>query len=156
MKTKSNGRRPPMQDNPPMEEKLQWKIDQTIFCKCFKCRRPPIEDDLKILKVKYLSNRLLDHTEILNLDWDDQSKVFKSFKWRRSPMEDDLKILKMEYLINHLLDPTQISNLSLYGQTIMYKSFKWRQPPIEDDLNILKVEYLSNYCGLYGSWLVSP
>ena len=30
-------------------------------------REPPIEDDLKILKVEYLSNHLLDHTQILNL-----------------------------------------------------------------------------------------
>ena len=86
--------------------------------------------------MEYLSNRLLDHTQILNLHWVDQSKVFKYFKWRRPPMEDDLKILKMEYLINRLLDPTQISNLSLYGQTIMYKSFKWRRPTIEDDLQM--------------------
>ena len=31
-----------------------------------------MEDDLKILKVEYLSNRLLDHTQILNLSLDDQ------------------------------------------------------------------------------------
>ena len=74
-----------------------------------------MEDDLKISKVKYLGNRLLGHTPILNLDLCDQSKVFKHFKWRRPPMEDDLKILKEEYLSNHLLDPTQISNSSLYN-----------------------------------------
>ena len=79
-----------------------------------------MEDNPKILKVEYLSNSLWDHTQILNLDWVDQSKVFKYFKWSRPPMEDDLKILKVEYLINHLLDPTQISNVSLYDQTIMY------------------------------------
>ena len=39
-----------------------------------------MEDDLKILKVEYLSNPLLDHTQILNLDVGDQSKVFKYFK----------------------------------------------------------------------------
>ena len=38
-----------------------------------------MEDDLKILKVEYLSNRLLDHTQILNLDLGNQSKVFKYF-----------------------------------------------------------------------------
>ena len=27
-----------------------------------------MEDNLKILKVEYLSNHLLDHTQILNLD----------------------------------------------------------------------------------------
>ena len=38
-----------------------------------------MEDHLKILKVEYLSNRLLDHTQILNLDLSDQRKVFKYF-----------------------------------------------------------------------------
>ena len=40
-----------------------------------------MEDNLKILKVEYLSNHLLDHTQILNL---------KSLTWRRPPMEDNL------------------------------------------------------------------
>ena len=30
--------------------------DQTILCKPLKLRKPPVEDDLKILKVEYLSN----------------------------------------------------------------------------------------------------
>jgi hypothetical protein len=38
-----------------------------------------MEDDLKISKVEYLSNRLLDTAQILNLDLGDQSKVFKYF-----------------------------------------------------------------------------
>ena len=54
------------------EDDLQWKTTSNG-------RRPPMEDDLKILKVEYLSNRLLDHTQILNLDLGDQSKVFKYF-----------------------------------------------------------------------------
>ena len=51
-----------------------------------------MEDDLKISKVEYLSNRLLDHTQMLNLDLGDQSKLVKYFKWRRPQMEEDLKI----------------------------------------------------------------
>ena len=41
-----------------------------------------MEDDLKILKVEYLRNGLLDPTEILNLslDLDDQTIFCKSFK----------------------------------------------------------------------------
>ena len=35
-----------------------------------------MEDDLKILKVKYLSNPLLDHTQILNLSLDDQTILY--------------------------------------------------------------------------------
>ena len=64
-----------------------------------------MEDDLKILKVEYLSNCLLDHTQILNLSLHDQTIFCKSFKWRQPPMEDDLKKIKVEYLNNHLLDP---------------------------------------------------
>ena len=82
-----------------------------------------MEDNLKILKVKYLGNHLLDHTQILNLSLYDQTIFCNSFKWRRAPMEDDLKILKLKYLSNPLLDPTQILNLCLDDQTILYKSF---------------------------------
>ena len=82
-----------------------------------------MEDDIKILKVEYLSNHLLDHTQILNLSLYDQTIFCKSFKERRPPMEDDLKILKVEYLSNHLLDHTQILN-SLNDQTIFCKYFK--------------------------------
>jgi hypothetical protein len=38
-----------------------------------------MEDDLKILKVGYLSNHLLDQTKILNLRLDNQT-VYKSLK----------------------------------------------------------------------------
>ena len=48
-------------------------IDQTIFWKSLKLRQPLMEQYLKILKVEYLSNYLLDHTQILNLSLDDQT-----------------------------------------------------------------------------------
>ena len=57
-----------------------------------------MEDNLKILKVKYLSNHLLNPTPILNLSLNDQSVFYT--------LEDDLKILKVEYLSNCLLDQT--------------------------------------------------
>ena len=38
-------------------------------------RRLPMEDDLKILKVKYLSNHSLDPPQILNLSSGDQTKI---------------------------------------------------------------------------------
>ena len=69
-----------------------------------------MEYNLKLLKVEYLSNRLFDHTKIVNWSLYHQTIFYKSLKWRRPPMEDDLKILKVEYLSNHLLDPTQILN----------------------------------------------
>ena len=70
-----------------------------------------MEDDLKTLKVEYLSNHLFVHTQILELYLDDQNIFYKSLKWRRPLMEDDIKILKKEYLSNNLLD----------NQTIFYK-----------------------------------
>ena len=54
------------------------------------------------IKVKYLTNHLLDHTQILNLSIDDQTIFYKSLKWRRPPVEENLKIFKVEYLWNHL------------------------------------------------------
>ena len=86
------------------------------------------------IKVEYLSNHLLDHTQILNLSFYDQIIFCQSFKWRRPTIEDDLKILKVEYLSNHLLDHTQILDLNFYDKTRFCKFFKWRWPPIEDDL----------------------
>ena len=62
-------------------------------------RRPPMEDDLKILKEEYLSNYILEPTQILNLSFDDQTIFYKSLKLRRPPMEDDLKISKVDYLL---------------------------------------------------------
>ena len=40
-----------------------------------KQRRPTIEDDLKILKVEYLSNHWSDWPQILNLSLGDQTKI---------------------------------------------------------------------------------
>ena len=80
-----------------------------------------MEDDLKILKMEYLSNLLLDHTQIFNWSLYDQTIFCKSFKWRRPLMEDNFKILKVEYLSKHLLDHTQILKLSLNNQTMVNK-----------------------------------
>ena len=59
---------------------------------------PPLEDNLKIIKVEYLSNHLLNYAESLTLILDDQTIFYKSLKWRQPLMEDKLKILKEEYL----------------------------------------------------------
>ena len=42
--------------------KFKNALNEDKVFKYFKWRRPPMEDDLKILKVEYLSNLLLDHT----------------------------------------------------------------------------------------------
>ena len=41
-----------------------------------------MKDDLKILKVEYLRNHLLDYTQILNLSLDGQTIFCKSLKLR--------------------------------------------------------------------------
>ena len=56
------------------------KLRSPIFYKSFKLRQLSMEDDLKILKVEYLSNHLLDHAQILNLSLVDQTIFYKSFK----------------------------------------------------------------------------
>ena len=66
-----------------------------------------MEDELKILKVEYLCNHLLDPTQISNLSLFKQTMLYKFPTCRRPPREVDLKILKVEYLSNHLFDPTQ-------------------------------------------------
>ena len=61
-----------------------------------------MEDDLKILKVKYRTNHLFDHTQIFKLSLNDQTIVYKSLKWRQPPTKDNLKTLKGVYLSNHI------------------------------------------------------
>ena len=50
-----------------------------------------MEEYLKILKVEYLSNHWLDLTQIWNLTYWDQTRVYKGMKLRRPPMEDNLQ-----------------------------------------------------------------
>ena len=53
-----------------------------LYSETLKIIRPPIEDDLKILKVEHLSNHLLDPTQILNLSLslDEKNLFYKSLK----------------------------------------------------------------------------
>jgi hypothetical protein len=39
-----------------------------------------MEDNLKLLKMEYLSNGLLDHSQILNVSLHDQTVFCKSFR----------------------------------------------------------------------------
>ena len=88
MKTTSNGRRPQniksgISQQPLIGSYSYFKLNldyQTILYKSFKWRGPPMEDDLKTLKVVYLSNLVLNHTQILNLSLDVQSIYFKHCK----------------------------------------------------------------------------
>ena len=54
-----------------------------------------MEDIHKILKVEYLSNHLLGHTQILKLGLDDQTIFYKFLKQRRPSMEDDFNACRI-------------------------------------------------------------
>ena len=64
-----------------------------------------MEDDLKVLKVEYLSKHCLDLSQILNLSLCEQTESKHCLKWWLPLMEDDLKILEGEFLLC-LGDPT--------------------------------------------------
>jgi ferredoxin-fold anticodon binding domain-containing protein len=50
--------------------------------------RMEMEDDLKILKVKYLSNSILDHTKFLNLSLDNQTILYKlRLRWQKQTVQ---------------------------------------------------------------------
>ena len=70
-------------------------------------RRTTKEDNIKILKVEYLSNHWSDLLQILNWSSEDQTKNQNTLN------EEDLKLLKVEYLSNWL-DLPQILNYSTY------------------------------------------
>ena len=108
-----------------------------------------MEDDLKILKVEYLSNYWSDFPQILNLSLGEQTKITNSWKeddlqWK---MTSDYKKLNISATST---DFPQISKLSLGDQTKTKRTSKGRRPPMEDKLKILKLEYLSNH------WLDLP
>ena len=73
-----------------MEDDLQWKTtpeylnfllgNQTKIKYCLKWSKPPMEDDLKILNVKNLSNHWSDIPKILNLHLGDQTKLKNCMK----------------------------------------------------------------------------
>jgi hypothetical protein len=65
MKTTSYGRRP--QPNSGISKYL-------LIGSYSNGRLPPIEDDLKTLRVEYLSHHLSDHTQILNLSLNDPGR----------------------------------------------------------------------------------
>ena len=52
-----------------------------------------MEKDLKILKVEYLHNHLLDQTLILNLGLDDQTIFYKSLKGENNKRKTQRKSL---------------------------------------------------------------
>jgi hypothetical protein len=83
MKTTSNGRRPQnikswISQQPLIRSSSNFKLmlrRPNKDIKYSKWRQPPLEDDLKILKVEYLSNHSLDPPHIFNLISGDQTKI---------------------------------------------------------------------------------
>ena len=83
MKTTSNGRRRQIIKNgisqQPLNEfssNFQLKLRGPNQNKKYsKRRRPPMEDDLKILKLEYISNHWSDFPQTLNLSLGNQTKI---------------------------------------------------------------------------------
>ena len=86
-----------------------------------------MEEGLKILKLEYLSNHLLDHNQILDWRLDDQTIFYKSLKWRWPHMEVGLKILKVEYISNqdYLIWKTTLKNKKY---NILVTTYNGRRP----------------------------
>jgi hypothetical protein len=107
-------------------------------------RRPPMEDNLKIWKVEYLSNQWSDLTQVWKWSYWDQLRVYKGIKgikWRwnlKSGISQQPLVGSYSNLNLKLIWSTQIVHRY---QTKMTSNVK--QPPTEDDLKIWKVEYLS-------------
>ena len=64
---------------------------QSKVFKYFEWRRPPIENNIKILKWNNSATAYWIILKFYALSLDDQTIFFKSSKWRRPLMEDDLK-----------------------------------------------------------------
>ena len=109
-----------------------------------KWRRPQMEDDLKMLKVEYLSNHSSDPPQILNLRSGDQTKIkmldMKTTSNGRRPQN-----IKSWISQQPLIGSSSNFKLKLRGPNKNNKCLKWRRPPMEDDIKIFKVEYLSNH-----------
>ena len=110
-------------------------------------------EDLKISNVEYLSNHLLDHTQILNLSIDDQTMFSNSsndeLQWEMTPKYKSgisrhlLSFLNLSFkwrgpknIKNEISQQPLIGyysnfNLRLEDQIIVYKYFKWRRPSME-------------------------
>ena len=96
-----------------------------------------MEEDFEILNVEYLSNHLLDYTQILNLSLDGHSQFLKMKTTSNGRQPQNVKSGRSQQPLT--MDYTQILNLSLDDQP--YFTNHWNK----DDLKILKGECLSNH-----------
>ena len=70
-----------------------------------------MEDDLQIFKVEYLSNHLLDHSQILNLSLDDQIIFLPTFKMKTTFNGGQRRRVKSEISQHQLIE--SFSNFKL-------------------------------------------
>ena len=103
-----------------------------------------MEDDLKILKVEYLSNHWLDFPQILHLSSGDQTK-FKNTQMKTTSNGRQPQNIKSGISQQPLIGSFSNLKLKLRRPNQSQKCLKQRRPPMEDDLKILKVEYLRNH-----------
>ena len=121
--------------------------------KYLKWRQPQMEDDLKISKVKDLSNKSSDFPQILNwpylsqiLNWSSGDQTEITTKPNQNKKKVEMKttsnIRRPQNIKSRI---PQNLNLRLEYQIKIKECLTWRQPPMEDDLKILNMEYLSNH-----------
>ena len=114
---------------------LHWG-EQTKIEYYLKWRQPALEDDLKLLKMEYLSNRWSNLTQIVNL----------ILEWRRHQMKDDFQRLKLNNISKGKFIGNPRGNLecgsaqpslfifiieislNIYKGTTKYISFNWKFP----------------------------
>ena len=87
-----------------------WNEDDIQWITNSNGRRPQMEEEQRILKKEYPSNYWSDLSQILNLSWEDQTKIENYLKWKWPPMDDNLNVLEW-------LDLPRISNLSWKDRT---------------------------------------
>ena len=103
-----------------------------------------MEDDLKILKVEYLSHHSSDHPQILNLSSGTKQK-YKMLEIKTTSNGRRPQNIKSWISQQPLIGSSSNFKLKLRGLNQNQKCLKWRGPPMEDDIKISKVEYLRNH-----------
>jgi hypothetical protein len=96
-----------------------------------------MEENLKILKVEYLNNHLLNYTQISNLSLDDQlNNILQIPKMKTSSNGRRHQTIKSGISQQPLVGLYSNLKLMFIKQTIFYKSLKRRRPQMEDNLKI--------------------
>ena len=124
-----------------------WNLcfgDRTKF---YKWRQPPMGDDLKILKVKYLSNNWWDLIQIWNLRWVTKPNLTLTSNEDNLHNKMTSKYKKENISITAVRSYPNIKCKPRWpNETI--QSLKWSRLKMDRNLKLLKIDYLSNHSNL--------